>query len=112
MSLEIPTFTDSAFYTQTVLLEGKAYNLRFRYNTSMDRWYMHLADDADIPILDGVKLVCNKALNRLSADPRNPTGVLMCQSQTSDDSPPGLKDLGDRVRLFYFTLAELNEAEP
>lgn len=110
MALEIPTFPADPFYTETVLLEGKAYNLRFRYNTSMDRWYMHIADDADVPILDGVKLLCGKVLNRLSADPRNPSGVLMCQSQTSDDSPPGLKDLGDRVRLFYFTLDELNVA--
>ena len=109
--IEIPLFSDP-FFTEEVLLENTVYKLRFRYNSSMDRWYMHISDVNDVPILDGVKLVCNKILNRFSADPRNPPGVLVCQSQTSDQSPPGLKDLGTRVKLFYATLDELNIAEP
>lgn len=107
--IEIPLFSDP-FFTEEVLLENVVYKLRFRYNSSMDRWYMHITDVTDVPILDGVKLVCNKILNRFSADPRNPTGVLVCQSQTSDQSPPGRNDLGTRVKLFYATLDELNAA--
>lgn len=110
--IEIPLFANP-FFTEQVVIEGVTYNLRFRYNTSLDRWYMDLLDADGAAILLGQKLVCNKILNRFSADERNPTGVLVCQSLvTSDQNPPAFADLGQRVRLYYATLAELNAATP
>ena len=108
--IEIPLFPGTAFFTEQVQLESRIYNLRFRYNTALDRWYMDLSDDQDVAVLLGVKLVCNKILNRFSADDRNPTGFLVCQSQTSDESPPAFADLGQRVKLFYAPFEETQAA--
>lgn len=111
--IEIPTFSDVAFFTEQVTLEDIIYNLRFRYNAALDRYYLDLNDATDAPILSGIKLVCNTLLNRFSKDERNPTGYLTCQSLVaSDQSPPSFGQLGQRVRLYYATLAELNAAEP
>ena len=109
MPLLIPTFSDS-FYSEVVTLDGTEYLLDFRYNQTEDRWRLSISDLEGDPILQGVKIVCGVSLLRRTADSRKPRGVLMAQATTSDESPPGLLDLGQRGNLLYYSPDEIISA--
>lgn len=103
--LVIPTVSNKQdpepFFTQVTELDGVAYQLVFRYNQREDRWYFSVNTGAGVEIVKGVKLVCNYPLLQMYTDDALPPGVLMCIPNTSDDTPPGLEDLGVRCDLVY-----------
>lgn len=109
-TLFVPTTPGLPFYTQKTRLDGVDYILEFRYNQREDRWYLSISDSEEIPILTGLKLVCNwPLLHSYQYDPRVPPGELMAIDLSGDDTPPGLNELGDglRVQLTYFEAGTL-----
>ncbi len=103
--LTIPTTPGVPFYTQKTRLDGVDYILGFRYSQREDRWYLNISDSEEIPILTGLKLVANwPLLQAYHYDPRVPPGEIMAISLENDDTPPGLNELGEklRVQLTYF----------
>ncbi len=119
MALIIPTSTELSDYRQVTNLEGRDYVLAFVHNTREDRWYMNLADQDESPIVDGIKVVAEIDLLQRVTDPRRPPGKIVARDLTApdptDDQPkilsedPGLRDLGGRITLLYFTEAEVEE---
>ncbi len=103
--LTIPTTPGVPFYTQRTRLDGVDYILGFRYSQREDRWYLDISDSEEVPILSGLKIVANwPLLQAYRYDPRVPAGEIIATSLTTDDSPPGLNEMGDglRVQLTYF----------
>ena len=100
----IPTF-DDPFYTQLTTLDSTVYSLYFAYNQRENCWYISVSDLAGNLLIDGVKLVCGiPLLKSYQYIPGTPQGVLVCVTNTNDDSPPGLEDLVDetgRCALIY-----------
>lgn len=112
----IPVSRDLAFYRQTTTLDGRDYILTFRYNAREDRWYIDLADQDDVEIVSGLKLVCAHDLLLRIVDERRPPGRLMVHDGAASDpatsvkidaEDPGFDELGDTVVLLYVPEADL-----
>ena len=109
-ALLVPTTPGVPFYTQKTRLDGIDYILGFRYSQREDRWYLSIYDSEEKPILLGLKLVANwPLLHAYRFNPLVPPGELMASSLGPDDSPPGLNELGEklRVQLIYFEAGTL-----
>jgi hypothetical protein len=107
--LTIPTAPGVPFYTQRTRLDGREYLLRFSWNEREERWYLAIADEAEVVLVLGIKLVANWPLTRFyKFDPRLPPGELMVSDLTGTGTPPGLDDLGvgKRCELTYFAVTE------
>lgn len=105
--VNIPTFEDP-FYSTNVALEGTAYTFDFRYNQREDTWYFSISLSDGTELVKGIKVVCRKHLLQRAAEVRLPRGLLLAFSNTSNDAPPGLLELGEdkRVTLTYYTSTE------
>lgn len=107
MIVVIPTFEDP-FYSTNVALEGSSYTFEFRYNQRENSWYLSISLPDGTELVKGVKIVCRKHLLQRCAEVRLPRGMLMAFPNTSDDTTPGLLELGEdkRVTLIYYTSDE------
>lgn len=104
--LTIPTTSDTPFFSQVSQLEGVDYVFVFVYNQRENCYYLSLETVAGDEIVKGLKLVCNVPLllKTIQGNLALPPGQLfVASSETSDDSPPGLNELGARCELIYFT---------
>jgi hypothetical protein len=105
-TLLIPT-SANPYYSERVKLDGRDYLLRFSYNEREERWYLSLYDDAEDPLILGIKLLTNwELLQHYHADPRVPPGELWVMDTTGNDDPPTLNELGvgKRCELTYFSV--------
>lgn len=113
MSLTIPTL-DLPYYSTRVRLDDREYTLEFWYSTRAERYYLHLRDGEELPLVFGLKLVANVPLLRFyHHKPGMPTGELIVVCATPDTRPPVLGELGEGLRceLTYFTREELDTAQ-
>lgn len=110
MSLVIPTLSDGTeAYDQRTQLEGTEYLFSFRYNLRRELWTFSIQalDGADI--LTGQTVHVGIVLNRRAVG--GPPGVFIAVSETADISSPTLHELGQRVKLYYLTAAEVAAIE-
>jgi hypothetical protein len=107
MSVIIPNRPDLTWYDMQVVLENVTYTLEFRWNTRESAWYMDLKAEDDDPIVTSVKIVVDFPLCARLNDPRRPSGYFLANDTTNLSQDPGIADLGDRVRLLYFTADEI-----
>lgn len=99
-----------AYTSQRTRLDGRDYLLRFSFNEREERWYLSLFDEDELPILEGLKLVCSQPLlQAYRSNPDVPRGELVVMDLTDDNSPPTLDELGEgkRCELLYITAEEL-----
>lgn len=100
--LQIPTQTDPV-WEQTTSLDGTEYQLRFAYNQRENVYHLTIANpQTGVDIISGLKLVTGwELIRRYNGIPGVPPGAMMALTTTSDDSPAGLGELGNRVILYY-----------
>lgn len=103
----IPCRTDLNHYSLSVALDGVTYGLEFRWNVREGSWYMFISDELGAPVLGGVKVVCRAPLAGRSVNPARPPGYFVAQDTDGSGASPGVDELGGRVRLLYFSPAEL-----
>lgn len=112
----IPTQADTPNYSIACTLDGKDYELTFRYSERENCFYLDLALTDGTPLCNGRKLVCYWSIWRIFRyDKRIPQGALMVfPASGASSDPPGILadgtgELGDerRCQLFYITAAEL-----
>lgn len=94
-------------FDQVVELDGTDFLLDFRWNEREQRWYLDVSDNDGALILAGQKLVANWLPMRLVTNRGRPLGQMVLQDTTRAGLDPRLGDLGTRVRLIYFTAAEV-----
>lgn len=98
--IEIPTLTDgTTAYDQRIELEGVEWLFSFQWNARVDRWFMSINALDGAPVLAGAGVPVGIRLNRRAVG--GPPGDLIAVSETASLEPPGLLELGDRVRLYY-----------
>ena len=105
-TLTVPTRTDLGAYTLQVELDALVYRLAFQFNDREGFWYLSIADESGVAIRSGIKVVVNTPLLRLIANEDAPPGELLAVD-TTDDSEPGLTDLGEAALLTYIEEASL-----
>ncbi len=105
MPIEIPTLTDgTTAYDQRVELDGEEWLLTFRWNPRIDRWFFSITGLDGVPRLTGAAVSLNIPLNRRAVS--GPPGTFIALSESGDD-PPGLLDLGGRVKVYYVEKSDL-----
>lgn len=108
MAVIIPTqFEGEARYTFECDLDDITYRFSFEWNDRDAGWYMSIADVDGVPLVSGRRVVLDYPLLSLYADARLPRGVLQAVDTSEAQAEPGLLDLGDRVKLVYFSAGEL-----
>lgn len=109
-TLLVPTF-ENPFYDQITSLEGTDYLLTFQYNQREECWYLSISNAAGVLQVAGLKLVQGWPLlgGRFAGREIPPGELIVMTNDESDDSPPGLTELGEgkRCELIYFTADEL-----
>jgi hypothetical protein len=106
--------TETPYYRQSTTLEGREYQLEFRYSKREDAWYLSFykleADQSRTPLATGIKIVPNiDLLSRFVRADRLPPGELRAFPQGSSAAIPQLSELGagKRVELVYFESSEV-----
>ena len=88
-------------------LDGSQYKYRIYWHELYDRWYLDLLDVTGAPLLTGKKRTINSPAFRH----RVLEGLFtVISTDLSDDSPAKLTDLGHRMKLYYFTRDEVENA--
>ena len=106
MAVEVPCQPGVPNYDMSIVLDGATYVLEFLWNTRESSWYMHVKAQDETPIQCGIKVVPSWPLGARVADVRMPPGRFVAVDTSGKQQPPGLADLGDRVRLVYLELAD------
>lgn len=73
----VPDLNDSI---SRVVLNGTAYQIRFTWSDTEQRWYFGLATSQGIPIVQMVKIVPGFPLNLFMGHDNIPNGVFGCMS--------------------------------
>ncbi len=92
---------DISNFKQKTQLDGVDYVLEFVWNQRDGHWLMHLLDQDEDPIMQGILLVTNYDLIKQCIDPRRPPGMLFIADALGLDEDPGYSDLGGRFTLGY-----------
>ncbi len=105
---ELPLRADLTHYDFETTLDGVAYVLELRWNVRDEAWYLdvRLADGTDVVV--GVKVVLEWPLGTRSRHASRPPGQLVAFDTSGVRDEPKIDDLGSRVKLLYFDLAEVN----
>jgi len=106
--VELFTKKQNKDYTTEVELDDVSYKYRLYWNSTFNRWYADFTDLDGNPLVTGVKLTIGEPFEKSAIL----KGKLFVISSTEDTSPPKLAELGDRVRLYYFPLEEIDDSLP
>lgn len=97
----------SSVSLQEVTLENKNIAIDLSWNNRNSSWYIGLYDIFENPILTGIRLVPDTAINLRYTDDRLPDGIISLV-QLSDRVTLGRFNLGTDFKLCYFTQDELD----
>jgi hypothetical protein len=104
----LPTLTDGTpYYEFSVPLDGVTFLFEFIWNDRQACWFYNLKAADDTPLLMGRKVVLDLPMITRFKSLSLPAGDLVARDTTGAQIPPSLTDLGDRVILYYVTVAEL-----
>jgi hypothetical protein len=106
MTSIIPIEPGIAQQKMTIQLENGSYDLTFRWNVRMERWFMSIGD-AQGEILNNKMIALNGPILYYFSSRRLPPGEFMAVDMTSSNQPPGLNDFGSRVLMFYTDFKDL-----
>ncbi len=99
-----PSVPDQQF---TTTLAGVVYQIRAKWNTRDESWYMDLRTPSGDPIRLGLRLVLGAKIGRQCADPRMPAGTFVLIDTSKEDREATLDDMGTRVVLQFTSHAEV-----
>lgn len=100
--LEVELQVDAPDEEFSATLSGRFYLFTKVWNGREGSWYLSIFDENGDPISVGAKVYIDTPLFKRCQDPRLPAGTLMVHDTTSKRENPGLADLGDRARLYYY----------
>lgn len=108
MSVQIPTGDGTnPFFSLQAVLDDVTYTLEFRWNERLVAWFMSVFDaEGTTQLMMGVRVVADWTLGAYFTGAPF-TGLIIASDTSGQGLDPGFADLGDRVKLFYFSQAEL-----
>lgn len=98
------SLTDFSFQCE---LDSVTYGFRFRWNERVAAWFMDISDVAGNELVSGMRVVVGFPLaanTRYNA--AMPPGALIASDTSGQDLDPGLGDLGGRVQILYYSVAD------
>ncbi|MFA9271618.1 MAG: hypothetical protein ACEQSX_12835 [Baekduiaceae bacterium] len=108
MGLDLSTHAGLPQHTQTVTLDGTQFRMRLTWRHRLQGWYLDLYTLDETPLLLARRLSPGWSPNLGLAIEGGPDGVLLV---TGFDGYVR-EDLGESLRLRYYTRAELAAAAP
>ena len=99
--IDVPYMKDTF---STVTLDGRAYLIRFNYNSIAERWRFSIYDMQREPIAIGLPIVPRFPLNLQVVDDRSPRGVFVVYSNLEHISKDDFKEC--RARFAYIPYIE------
>lgn len=103
----IPLQTGLPFFDFQATLDGATYTLQMRWNVRASAWFYTILDETGSNvILAGQRVVVSWPIGAYFTG-RQPPGAFLFIDSSGADEDPGLDDLEVRVRLSYWTAAEL-----
>jgi len=105
----IPFIPSEAFYTFSTSIDEVQYIFDVRWNSRAGHWYYDLKDENGDVIRSGMRVALGAFPLHRSVDARAPTGALMAVDTTGQDLEATYDDMGVRVLMVYYTLAEIQE---
>lgn len=108
-SLDLPALPSVPFQTFSTSLEGVQVVCDLRWNGREGAWYldMHADDEDQTPIYHGVKVVLGAFLGERATSPLRPIGLLVAEDTSGEHVEAALDDLGTRVVLRFYPLADI-----
>ena len=107
MPQEIPLTSEFRSSRVTTTIDGVSLIFDVRWNSRAGSWYMNVLDPIDeSPIVSGVRILLGASL-AVTADPRLPGGIVVARDLTARGLDAGIDDLGTRVIVEHYTLAEV-----
>ena len=98
-------------FLERVFLDGVTFQLRFRWNSRLEDWFLDILTEAGSPIVYGRRCVIGWILLRQSRHlDAIPAGEILAFDTTLRDVAPGLTDFGTRVLALYLDASELEAA--
>lgn len=107
MSFGVPITSDFDDYFFTINLDGTIYQLSFRWNSRMLKWFIALALEDGTPIVDMRPVIADWPPFARFRRPNIPKGELIFIDTSGSNTDPGHDDLGDRVILVYLEEADI-----
>jgi len=110
MPFEVPVASLNAQSTQTVALDGVVYRLVFTFSTRRLAWDMTIGQQDGTVLVAGIKLLPNIDLLNRHKNVLLPKGRLYAVDveEGSDATRPDKNQLGTKLRILYFTEAEMD----
>ncbi len=108
--VEIPVTSDATEAALYVALDDVVYRLLVTWDERAAQWVLDLYTEDDVPIAVGVPILVDFPLLRPTLHARAPLGVLWPRDTSGMGLDPGRYDLGVRVKLYYLSHAEVQEA--
>lgn len=107
MSVQIDLPQSVPYFDLQVQLDDVTYTLEFRWNQRAQAWFMNVYDEAGTTLLmAGQRVVVTWPIGAYFSGVPWPGALMFFDTVGPEYGEPGINDLGSRVQLFYFSLAE------
>lgn len=95
-------------YRQRVALDGVTFEMRFRFNSRIQSWFVDIYDEDGAILVYGRRCTIGWALLRQNRHIDGiPAGDLICIDTANRGEPPGENDFGTRALMTYLDGSEL-----
>lgn len=102
MATEIP-ITNASSFTEDVVIDNVVYSLHFKWNGRAKAWIMDIAAQDGETLISGLKILPSWELIEIYTNTKLPPGNIFILDTDNTDVVPGRFELGNRVKLIYFT---------
>lgn len=97
----VPVAETTDAFVEQVDLDGRVYDLAFRWNARDVHWFLDVGRDG-VVLIAGVKLVnSTDLLGQFGRIENLPPGILSIEDLDDADADPDDENFGDRVQLVY-----------
>jgi len=107
MPQQIPFTSDEPFYEFSTTLDGERFYFNVRWNDRDGAWYFDLADEEQVVIRHGIKIILGLALGMRTVSNRWPNGHMIAFDTSQQGVDATIDDLGTRVIVVFYTNEEL-----
>lgn len=109
MPVRLPLVPTIPSYRVGTALADVQYILDVRWNERDAAWYLDVLAEDETPLRVGIRVVLGAMLGGRSVHPGFPAGLMIAADLTDSGHDAGLDDLGARVVINFYTVAELQE---
>lgn len=108
IALDLVPSADTPFFTHETTIDGREYVFDFAWNGRRSCWAVSMYTKTGEALFLAQTVRHGRNLLSRCRSSSAPAGALFCWSDTpSNETPPGVDELGGRVNIYYGTAADL-----